>query len=56
VQLNMKEDADIVTYFLLVDKKLNIIRGLGEEVDESMIIQKIIRSLHMRLDPTISSL
>jgi hypothetical protein len=35
---------------------VNTIRGLGEEVDESMIVQKVLRSLPMRFDPKISSL
>jgi hypothetical protein len=35
---------------------VNIIRGLGEEVYESMIVQKVLRSLHMRFDPKILSL
>jgi hypothetical protein len=34
---------------------MNNIRGLGEEVDESMIIQKVLRSLPMRFDPKIST-
>jgi hypothetical protein len=35
---------------------VNTIRGLGEEVDESMVVQKVLRSLPMRFDPKISSL
>jgi hypothetical protein len=35
---------------------VNVIKGLGEEVEESMIVQKILRSLPMRFDPKISSL
>jgi hypothetical protein len=35
---------------------MNIIIGLGEEVDESMVIQKVLISLHMRFDPKISTL
>jgi hypothetical protein len=30
---------------------LNAIKGLGEEVDESMIVQKVLISLPMRFDP-----
>jgi hypothetical protein len=55
-QLNMNEDEDIGTYFLRVDETLNTIRGLGEEVDESMVIQKVLRSRPMRFDPKISTL
>jgi hypothetical protein len=37
--LKMKEDEDIATYFLQVDETMNTIKGLGEEVDESIIVQ-----------------
>jgi hypothetical protein len=52
----MKEDENIATYFLRVDETMNAIKGLGEEVDESIIVQKVLRSLPMRFDPNISSL
>jgi hypothetical protein len=55
-QLKMKEDENIAAYFLRVDEIVNAIRGLGEEVDESIIVQKVLRSLPMRFDPKISSL
>jgi hypothetical protein len=35
---------------------MNTIRGLGEEVYESMVIQKVLISLIIRFDPKISSL
>jgi hypothetical protein len=41
----MKEDEDIVAYLLQVDEIVNTIKGLGVEVDESMIVQKVSRSL-----------
>jgi hypothetical protein len=49
----MKEDEDIATYFLQVDETVNSIRGIGEEVDESIIIQKVLRSLPMIFDSNI---
>jgi len=49
----MKEDEDIVAYFQRVDETMNTMRGLGEEVDESMVIQKVLRSLPMTFDPKI---
>ena len=55
-QLKMKEDENIATYFLRVDETMNVIRGLGEEVDESIIFQKILICLPMRFDPKISTL
>jgi hypothetical protein len=55
-QLKMKEDENIVAYFLRVDEIVNEIIGLGEEIKESVIFQKVLRSLPMRFDPNISTL
>jgi hypothetical protein len=55
-QLKMKEDEDIAAYFLRVDETVNAIIGLGEEIEESVIVQKVLRSLPMRFNPKISAL
>jgi hypothetical protein len=55
-QLKMKEDENIATYFLQFDELINAILGLGEEIKESVIVQKVLRSLPMRFDLNISSL
>jgi hypothetical protein len=52
----MKEDENIAAYFLRVDETVNAIIGLGEEIEESVIVQKVLRSLPMRFDPKISTL
>ena len=52
----MKEDEDITTYFLRLDEIVNAIIGLGEDIEEYVIVQKIIRSLPMRFNPNISTL
>ena len=52
----MKEEENIAAYFLQVDEIVNIIRGLGERIEESVIVQKILRSLPMRFDSKISSI
>jgi hypothetical protein len=52
----MKEDEDIKAYFLRVDEIVNAIIGLGEEIEESVIVQKILGSLPMRFNPNISTL
>jgi hypothetical protein len=54
--LKMKEDKDITTYFLRVDEKVNAIIGLGEEIEEFVIVQKVLISLSMRFNPKISAL
>jgi ubiquinone biosynthesis protein Coq4 len=52
----MKEDEDIIAYFLRVDETVNAIIGLGEEIEESVIVQKVLGSLPMRFNPKISTL
>jgi hypothetical protein len=52
----MKEDEDIIAYFLRVDETVNAIIGLGEEIEEYLIVQKVTRSLPMRFNPKISAL
>jgi hypothetical protein len=52
----MKEDEDIAAYFLRVDETVNAIIGLGEEIKESVIVQKVLKSLPMRFNPKISAL
>jgi hypothetical protein len=52
----MKEDENIAAYFLRVDETVNAIIGLGEEIEESVIVQKVLRSLPMRFNPKISTL
>jgi hypothetical protein len=55
-KLKMKEDEDIAACFLRVDETVNEIIGLGEEIEESVIVQKILISLPMRFNPKISAL
>jgi hypothetical protein len=55
-QLKMKEDENIAAYFLRVDETMNAIIGLGEEIKESIIVQKVLRSIPVRFNPKISTL
>jgi hypothetical protein len=52
----MKEDEDISAHFLRVDEIVNSIKGLGEEVKEPVIVQKVLISLPMTFDHNIYSL
>ena len=54
--LKMNENEDIATYFLRVDEDVNAIKGLGEELDESFVIQKVLRSLLLKYDAKVSSI
>jgi hypothetical protein len=52
----MKEGENIAIYFLRVDETVNEILGLGEEIKEFVIVQKVLISLPMRFNPKISTL
>ena len=54
--LKMEESEDIATYFLRIDEVVNTMRGLGEIVENAIIVQKVLRSLPVRFDPKISAL
>lgn len=54
--LKMKEDENIVTFFLRVDGVVKSIRGLGEKLEESIVVKKVLRSLPDRHDPKVSAL
>jgi hypothetical protein len=52
----MKEEVSIASYFLHLDDIVNIIKGLGEEIEETIIVQKVLRSLPSRFNPNISTI
>jgi hypothetical protein len=52
----MKEDENIAAYFLRVDETMNDIIGLGEEIKEYVIVQKVLIYLRMIFDPKILAL
>ena len=52
----MKGEENVVAYLLEVDEIINTIRGLGEKVEESMLMQKVLRSLHLRFDAKVSTI
>jgi hypothetical protein len=52
----MNENEDIATSFLRVDEVINAIRGLGEEIDESLVVQKVLRSLLLKYNAKVSTI
>jgi hypothetical protein len=52
----MKEDENMTAYFLRVNETVNAIIGLGEEIKEFVIVQKVLRSLPMIFNLNISAL
>ena len=51
----MNEDEDISTYILQFYQLVNTIIGLGEEVEEAIVVRKVLRTLPKRFNPKISS-
>jgi hypothetical protein len=54
--LKMNEKEDIATYLLRDDEVVNAIRGLGENLDESLVVQKVLRSLLLKYDAKVSAI
>jgi hypothetical protein len=52
----MNEYENVASYFLRVNETVNAIIGLVKEIEESVIVQKVLRSLPMRFDLKISTL
>jgi hypothetical protein len=52
----MNEKEDIATYLLKVDEVVNTIRGLGEEIDELLVVQKVLISLPLKYDANVSTI
>jgi hypothetical protein len=54
--LKKNEKEDIATYLIRVDEVVNVIRGLCEELDESLVVQKVLRSLLLKYDAKVSAI
>jgi hypothetical protein len=52
----MKYEEDVIAYLLDVDEIINTIIGIGEKVEESMIVQKVLRSLPLIVDAKVFSI
>jgi len=52
----MKEDEYIASYLRLVEEIISTIKGLGVELDDSVVVQKVFIYFPMIFDPKISSL
>lgn len=52
----MKEEKKIYYYLLWVDEIVNVIRGLGEDIKYSFVVQKVLRSLPSRYNAKISAI
>ena len=52
----MKEEENITECLLRVDEIVNAIRGIGGEIKEKDIFEKVLRTMPMRYDSKVSSL
>jgi hypothetical protein len=55
-QPKMNEDETISKYFLRVEEHVNSMKGLGENFDDSLLVQKILRSLPEKFNPKVSTI
>jgi hypothetical protein len=54
--LKMKDEENVVAYILCEDEIFNLIRGFGEIVEESMIVQNMLRMLPLIFDAKVSAI
>jgi hypothetical protein len=52
----MDEKEDISTYLLRLDEVINAIIGLGEELNESLVVHKVLILLPVRYDVGVSAI
>ena len=57
-QLKLNEDESVSKFFLRVDKLVNEMRALGGKIkdDDTILVQKILRSLPDRFNPKVSAI
>ena len=49
----MNEDDTVSKYFLRVEELVNSMKGLGEKIEESPLVQNILRSLPDKFNPKV---
>ena len=52
----MKEEENICQYFERIDTIVNAVRGLGQNVSDDEIVDKVLRTLPMVYNPKVSTL
>jgi hypothetical protein len=50
-QLKMNEDETVSKYFLRVEELVNFMKGLGDKIEDTFLVQSILRSLPNRFNP-----
>jgi hypothetical protein len=49
----MNEDETVNKYFLRLEELVNSMKGLGENIEDTFLVQKILRSLPNRFNPKV---
>jgi hypothetical protein len=52
----MNEYETVSKYFLRVEDLVNAMKGLGEKIEESFLVQKILRSFLDKFHPKVSAI
>ena len=55
-QLKVNEDETVSKYFLRIEETVNAMKGLGKNIDEESLVQKILRSYPERFYPKVSTI
>jgi hypothetical protein len=55
-QIKMNEDEIVSKYFLRVEELVNAMKGFGEKIEDTFLVQKILRSLPDRFNPKVSAI
>jgi hypothetical protein len=54
--LRMSEDENVAGFFLRVNDIVNTMKGLGEKIEEDVVVKNILRSLPSRIDANVSNI
>lgn len=52
----MRDAENIANFFLRVDEIGNIMRGVGDKIEDAIIVEKILRSLTPKLNAKVSAI
>ena len=54
--LKMRSNESIANYFLRMDEIVNCMSDLGEEFEEVVLVEKVLRSLSAKFDSKVSAI
>eukprot|EP00253_Pinus_taeda_P030842 PITA_30842 len=54
--LRMYNDESVANYFLRVDEIVNCMKNLGEEIQEAIVVDKVLRSLSPKFESKVSAI